>query len=77
MIPGEEHIQTRLRSVINQFPGQTLQGVWLEEPAFTYGQLYVAASSVGSLTYLNMAIKNSLPTMVKNEEPEHYNEILG
>ena len=31
-------------------------GAWLEKPVFTYGQLYVAASRIGNLSHLHIAI---------------------
>ena len=31
-------------------------GAWLEKPVFTHGQLYVAASRVGNLSHLHIAI---------------------
>ena len=34
-------------------------GAWLEEPVYTHGRLYVAASRVGNLSYLHIAINRS------------------
>jgi hypothetical protein len=44
---------------INKSQGQTLKrvGVWLEQPVFTHGQLYVAASRVGDPKGVRFAIK--------------------
>jgi ATP-dependent DNA helicase PIF1 len=44
---------------INKGQGQSLQhaGVWLEEPVFTHGQLYVAASRVGHPDSIRFAIR--------------------
>ena len=43
---------------INKAQGQTLQrvGVYLPEPCFTHGQLYVAASRVGLPSHLRFAV---------------------
>ena len=35
-------------------------GVWLEEPTFTHGQLYVAASMVAEPQHLHVAVSNSI-----------------
>ena len=44
---------------INKSQGQTLQnvGVWLSEPCFSHGQLYVAVSRVGSPKMIKFAIR--------------------
>ena len=43
---------------INKSQGQTLQrvGVYLPEPCFSHGQLYVAASRVGLPTHIRFAV---------------------
>ena len=43
---------------INKAQGQTLQrvGVFLPDPCFTHGQLYVAASCVGLPEHLRFAV---------------------
>ena len=43
---------------INKAQGQTLQrvGVYLPDPCFTHGQLYVAASHVGLPEHLRFAV---------------------
>ena len=43
---------------INKVQGQTLErvGIYLPEPCFTHGQLYVAASRVGLPEYLRFAV---------------------
>ena len=44
---------------INKSQGQTLQnvGVWLSDPCFAHGQLYVAMSRVGSPRDIKFAIR--------------------
>ena len=44
---------------INKSQGQTLAhaGVWLEEPVFAHGQLYVAASRVGDPEHIRLSVK--------------------
>ena len=53
---------------INKSQGQTLQrvGVWLSEPCFGHGQLYVALSRVGSPANIKFAIKKT------DEHPFNY-----
>jgi hypothetical protein len=60
---------------INKSQGQTLKkvGVWLEEPVFTHGQLYVAASRVGHPDHLLFAVKKSAKRRTRNVV---YKEIL-
>ena len=41
-------------------------GVWLEEPVFTHGQLYVAASRVDNLSHLHIAIIRSSDQKKRN-----------
>ena len=63
---------------INKSQGQTLQsvGVWLNEPCFAHGQLYVCMSRVGSPTSLKFAVRQV------DNNPEHltrnvvYKEVL-
>ncbi len=60
---------------INKSQGQTLKkvGVWLEESAFTHGQLYVAASRVRNPEHLLFAVKTSDTGKTRNVV---YKEIL-
>ena len=53
---------------INKSQGQTLQrvGVWLSQPCFGHGQLYVALSRVGSPANIKFAIKKT------DEHPFNY-----
>ena len=53
---------------INKSQGQTLKkvGVWLEEPVFTHGQLYVCASRVEHPNELHFAIRKSNDRLTRN-----------
>lgn len=56
---------------INKSQGQTLScvGVWLQEPVFTHGQLYVAASRVGHPNHITFAVRQKEgfpPTATRN-----------
>ena len=52
-------IRAAFSTTINKAQGQTLKtiGVWLPEPVFSHGQLYVAASRVGAPEKLKFALK--------------------
>merc|ERR1712240_464336 len=63
---------------INKSQGQTLQsvGVWLNDPCFAHGQLYVCMSRVGSPTSLKFAIRqveNNVEHLTRNVV---YKEVL-
>jgi ATP-dependent exoDNAse (exonuclease V) alpha subunit len=47
---------------ISKSQGQTLElvGLWLDEPLFSHGQLYVAMSRVSSIDHIKIAIKDNL-----------------
>lgn len=53
-------IKAAFNTTINKAQGQTLKtiGVWLPEPVFSHGQLYVAASRVGAPENLKFAVKS-------------------
>ena len=52
-------IRAAFSTTINKAQGQTMKtiGVWLPEPVFSHGQLYVAASRVGAPEKLKFALK--------------------
>jgi hypothetical protein len=52
-------VRVSFAMTINKSQGQTLKnvGVWLEDPCFAHGQLYVAMSRVGSPKDIKFAIK--------------------
>ena len=52
-------VRVAFAMTINKSQGQTLQnvGVWLNEPCFAHGQLYVAMSRVGSPKDIKFAIR--------------------
>ena len=52
-------VRVAFAMTINKSQGQTLQnvGVWLNDPCFAHGQLYVAMSRVGSPRDIKFAIR--------------------
>ena len=61
---------------INKAQGQTLSrvAVFLDEPVFSHGQLYVAASRVGRAADLRFAIPAGSQGVTRNVV---YGEVLG
>ena len=55
---------------ISKGQGQTLRkvGVWLEQPTFTHGQLYVVASMVGDPQRLHFAVNKSVSRKTRNKQ---------
>ena len=53
-------IRVAFAMTINESQGQTLLnvGVWLGDPCFSHGQLYVAVSRVGSPSSITLAIRS-------------------
>ena len=52
-------VRVAFAMTINKSQGQTLQnvGVWLSDPCFSHGQLYVALSRVGCPSVITLAIR--------------------
>ena len=52
-------VRAAFAMTINKSQGQTLRdvGVWLSDPCFSHGQLYVALSRVGSPSSIKLAIR--------------------
>ena len=71
-------ITASFATTINKAQGQTLKfvGVWLREPVFSHGQLYVAASRVGSPSQLKFAIKPQTPDAPNLTNNIVYREVL-
>ena len=63
---------------INKCQGQTLNqvGVYLREPVFTHGQLYVAISRVTSREGLSMVIEDEEGVATSSTKNIVYREIL-
>ena len=53
-------IKAAFATTINKAQGKTMKtiGIWLPEPVFSHGQLYVAGSRVGAPEKLKFAIKS-------------------
>ena len=54
-------VRVAFAMTINKSQGQTLSnvGVWLSEPCFSHGQLYVAVSRVGSPSAITFAVRQT------------------
>ena len=63
---------------INKSQGQTLQnvGVWLNDPCFAHGQLYVAMSRVGSPRDIKFAIRKQAGYTENQTNNVVYKEVL-
>jgi ATP-dependent DNA helicase PIF1 len=63
---------------INKAQGQTMRhiGVWLRNPVFGHGQLYVAASRVGSPDHIKFAIKYQTEELPNTTSNVVYREVL-
>ena len=62
-------VRVAFAMTINKSQGQTLQrvGIWLFDPCFAHGQLYVAVSRVGSPDCLMFAIRRCENSNTENE----------
>ena len=62
-------VRPALAITINKNQDQTLKqvGVWLEEPIFTHGQLYVTASIVGDPQHLYFTANKSASRKTRND----------
>ena len=63
---------------INKSQGQTLKnvGVWLNDPCFAHGQLYVCISRVGSFERIKFAIRKSTNSSLNLTSNVVYKEVL-
>ena len=71
-------VRVSFAMTINKSQGQTLQnvGVWLKDPCFGHGQLYVAMSRVGSPKHIKFAIKQREGFMENHTSNVVYKEAL-
>ena len=71
-------VRTSFAITINKAQGQTMKsiGIWLRNPVFSHGQLYVAVSRVGSPAYLKLAIKNQKDGVKHQTDNVVYKEVL-
>ena len=78
--PRRAHVQVRVAfaMTINKAQGQTLRrvGVFLPEPCFTHGQLYVAASRVGLPEHLRFAVPRDEATGTFRTRNVVFREVL-
>ena len=81
-VPEPSHACRRARvartQTINKAQGQTLQrvGVYLPEPCFSHGQLYVAASRVGLRERIRFALPRDPETSTFRTRNVVYREAL-
>ena len=61
-------IRAAFAMTINKSQGQTFSfvGIWLEEPCFSHGQLYVALSRVGSQNNIKLFKKPGTDDLTRN-----------
>ena len=71
-------VRTSFAITINKAQGQTMKsiGIWLRNPVFSHGQLYVAVSRVGSPSNLKLAIKNQKDGINHHTDNVVYKEVL-
>ena len=71
-------VRIAFASTINKSMGQTMKvvGVWLSNPVFGHGQLYVALSRVGLPENLTLAIRPSLEEQIYSTKNVVYDEVL-
>ena len=71
-------VRVAFAMTINKSQGQTLQnvGVWLNEPCFAHGQLYVAMSRVGSPKDIKFAIRQRDGFPINHTSNVVYKEVL-
>uniref|UniRef100_A0A0L8HZ67 ATP-dependent DNA helicase n=1 Tax=Octopus bimaculoides TaxID=37653 RepID=A0A0L8HZ67_OCTBM len=66
-------VRIAFASTVNKSQGQTLSkvAVWLRNPVFTHGQLYVACSRTRNPTALKIAMKQQ-----EGQLPEHTDNVV-
>ena len=72
-------VRTAFAMTVNESQGQTLSnvGVWLSEPCFSHGQLYVAVSRVGAPSSITFAIRRSEDIPVNCTSNIVYKEVFN
>ena len=71
-------VRVAFAMTINKSQGQTLQnvGVWLNDPCFAHGQLYVCISRVGSPSSIKFAIRQTEVSPLNMTRNVVYREVL-